>query len=137
MLYLNLCLIILCFVKTYSFRLLHKENRWYVATIDSFRFIPYLALQQIALWMMWYFVSLHFRSFVLQACVTSIIFSVAHLHTLYRFRKGDALTLILSSFVGGFAFVYLYATFTYGLYVGFLVHIAYHVVLDLVYWKIG
>lgn len=133
MLYYHLLFFILFISKTYSYKLLHKEVRFSVALQDSFKFIPYLFLQQILLWLLWQFISHYVESSILQMVIVSTSFTAFHLYAFLRFKISDAMMLMISSFVGGIIFIYSYQIFMYGFYVAFLVHVTYHTILDLLY----
>jgi hypothetical protein len=66
--------------------------------------------------------------------IVAVVFGLSHSYIFLKHRLIDGVILVMSGFLGGLLFVYLYDRYyMYGLAASFLIHILYHSVLDVVY----
>lgn len=131
--YLLIIFILLVILKTTSFYFLNKNKSAIYSLVNTFTFIPKILLQQIAYFGLWFLFLKNYFSIEYDYIVGGLVFSIAHFYLFYKLRKIDALTLTLSSLFGGFFFIYLYSHYELGFYFSFLVHIMFHVILDIIF----
>jgi hypothetical protein len=133
MLLLSFSTFILIALKTMSFYYLNKNKSTRESISDSLIFIPNIALQQIILFLFW--MLLLKNNFILnyQILIAGFLFSLCHLYLFNKLNKSDATLITLFSFLGGIVFVYLYSQYNYGIWLAFLIHLAYHTILDLIF----
>lgn len=127
---------VLFLLKTYSFGLLHKNKKIHQTLFNSATFLGYILLQQIVLFLFWTITKIYFSSPV-QIIIIALLFSIFHLHFFVTHRKIDGYLLSVSSLFGGAIFTYLYIYTANGFYIAFLVHILFHILLDLLFVKCG
>jgi hypothetical protein len=94
-------------------------------------------MQQFMLFSFWsFFINKNF-TLTYQILICAFVFSLVHVLLLMKLNKKDALLIIFLSFFGGGIFIFMYAQFELGLWLAFLFHLSFHVVLDFVYFKLN
>jgi hypothetical protein len=128
--------LLLFFMKSFTYGRLNKTDLT-AGYRNSIFFIPYIFIQQAALFVFWLFFRTHINGFG-QFLILGVLFALAHTHLFLRLRKVDGYILFLSSFLGGIIFAYLYSNYyVQGLWTAFLIHISFHIILDIVFiaWR--
>jgi hypothetical protein len=133
--FLTFLFLILFTFKSITFSKLHNEKRLSKVIYDSSWFISYILLQQIALFLFWQLTS-NLLSNIWQSITVSLVFAITHLHFFYKYRAKDGLIIFIPSLFGGFLFSYLYIHYyILGLFVSFLIHIFFHILLDIYFFN--
>lgn len=133
MVYFLILFISVFLLKGFTFSKLHKVHDYKTIALDSSQFIARIFLQQILLFVSTVFL-LHYFSLPSVMISVALIFGLSHVYIFLKHRVIDGLILVMSGFLGGLVFVYLYDRFyMYGLATSFLIHILYHSVLDVIF----
>lgn len=128
---------ILFFLKTITFKKLHKVNSNSIAFWNSVRFIFFIFLQQVALFLLWTMLATR-ADHVFQIAAVSFIFALFHLRFFFNYRKIEGYLLTFSGLLGGAVFAYLYdAYYLVGVSIAFLVHVGFHILLDILFIVYG
>lgn len=117
-------------IKSVTYVWLHKPAGYLTGVTDSITFGFFIFLQQVALFLIWSVLLVQF-GLALQLLFSGILFALLHTHLFFKLRSIDALLLTASSFLGGVLFAYLYGVFSFGLLLAIIIHIVFHVVLDI------
>lgn len=124
-------------VKSFTFSKLHKNENVLDAFQDSLRFISYILIQQVVLFLFWLFLKNNVDA-AHQIAIVGITFALFHAHFFFTHRKADGYMLTMASLIGGALFAHLYgAYYLQGLYIAFLIHIGFHALLDVVFLFYG
>ncbi len=129
--------IFLVIIKTVTFHYLHNSNNLIISVKDSTVFIPKILIQQILLFLTWSLTTSLFSNLLIESLIIAILFSSAHFYLLKKLRLNDALLIIVASFIGGLIFTYLYSNYFLGLWIAFIIHLAFHTFLDIIYFILG
>lgn len=116
-------------LKFASFRKLNPKESTIFALRDTAFFSLYILAQQISFYLLWLFLT---RDILILA----LLFCVIHLPLLFKYRKFDAILLIISSFFGGLIFCTLLNNFYFGFVYSYITHLGYYVFLDFLYFAI-
>lgn len=127
---------ILIFLKILSFYYLNKNTTFSFAMYDSIIFIPKIFLQQISLFLFWTLLLKSYFNFSFQIIIISFIFPLCHFYLFYKLKKSDALIITIFSIIGAIIFVYLYTYYYYGIWIAFLIHLTFHIILDFIFIKL-
>lgn len=128
---------ILFLVKSFTFSKLHKISTLLEVSKNSAGFIFLLFLQQIGLFFVWSIFKIYLADLYL-ILIMGALFALLHVRLFFVYRKLDGYILTISSFFGGILFVFLYSQYyLWGLAIAFLIHIGFHILLDILYILFG
>jgi hypothetical protein len=125
--------LLLFLAKSLTFSRLNRDKDIPGVLLDSSFFISYIFVQQVALFLFWLLLRNHVDS-LYQVVIVGITFSVLHVRFFFKYRMFDGYVFTIFSLLGGMIFAYLYIDYyLLGLFIAFLIHIGFHILLDILF----